>query len=96
MPAAARIGDMDLVHCSVPLRAEGSRNVFVNGLAWSCQSHNNIPHLLPGGRVCTVHAAPVSGGSSKVKVNGLSAGRIGDAISGCTAVAQGSSNVFAG
>jgi uncharacterized Zn-binding protein involved in type VI secretion len=95
MPAAARIGDMDVTHCSTPLRSEGSGNVFVNGLAWSCQGHKNIPHLLPAGR-CPVHGAAISSGSSKVFINGRGAGRVGDGIAGCTAVAQGSPNVFAG
>jgi hypothetical protein len=31
-----------------------------------------------------------------VKVNNLGCGRVGDAISGCTSVAAGSPNVFAG
>ena len=35
-------------------------------------------------------------GSSNVFVNGKGCGRIGDAITGCTSVASGSSNVFAG
>ena len=95
MPAATRIGDLDVTHCSTPARAVGSGNVFVNGIPWSCQSHVNTVHLLPGAP-CPAHAAPITSGSSTVKVNGLGAGRVGDAISGCTSVAQGSSNVFAG
>ena len=35
-------------------------------------------------------------GSSTVFVNGKGCGRVGDSISGCTSVAAGSSNVFAG
>lgn len=57
MPAATRIGDADVPHCSGMTRAVGSTTVFVNGKG---------------------------------------AGRVGDAISGCTSVAAGSSNVFAG
>ena len=95
MPAVARIGDQDLVHCSVPARAEGSPNVFVNGLAWSRVGDNNVVHLLPGSP-CPAHAAPIAIGSSTVFVNGKGAGRVGDAVSGCTSVAAGSSNVFAG
>lgn len=95
MPAACRQGDEDIFHCSVPHRAEHSPNVFVNGIGWSCQGHNNDEHLLPP-VPCPTHAAPIAAGSSTVKVNGRGAGRIGDAISGCTAVAQGSPNVFAG
>lgn len=95
MPAATRIGDADVTHCSTPLRAEGSPDVFVNGIAWSRQGDNNNTHLLPGAP-CPSHAAPISIGSTSVFVNGKGAGRIGDAISGCTSVAEGSSNVFAG
>ena len=96
MPAATRIGDADISHCSGMTRAEGSPNVFVNGIAWSRQGDNNTVHLLPGIPLCPSHAAPIASGSSTVKVNTKGAGRIGDAISGCTSVAQGSENVFAG
>lgn len=95
MPAVARIGDQDLVHCSVPARAQGSPNVFVNGLAWSRVGDMNVVHQLPG-VPCPAHAAPIASGSSSVFINGKAAGRIGDPIEGCTAVAQGSPNVFAG
>ena len=93
MPAATRIGDADVPHCSGMTRAEGSSNVFVNGIAWSRQGDNNTGHLLPG-TPCPSHAAPISSGSSTVIVNGVQAGRIGDPT--CTSVAAGSSNVFAG
>lgn len=95
MPAATRIGDADVVHCSMPVRAEGSPNVFVNGIPWSRQGDNNDVHLLPG-VPCPAHAAPITIGSTTVFVNGKGAGRIGDAITGCTSVAEGSPNVFAG
>ena len=95
MPAAPRIGDADVAHCSGMTRAAGSPNVFVNGIAWSRQGDNNTGHLLPGSP-CPSHAAPIASGSSTVKVNTKGAGRIGDGISGCTSVAAGSSNVFAG
>ena len=95
MPAATRIGDADVAHCSGMSRAQGSPNVYVNGIKWSRQGDLNTGHLLPGSP-CPSHAAPIAAGSSTVKVNGLGAGRIGDAIAGCTSVAAGSSNVFAG
>jgi len=95
MPAATRIGDADVTHCSGMVRAVGSGNVFVNGIPWSRQGDNNTGHLLPGSP-CPGHAAPIASGSSTVKVNTKGAGRIGDGISGCTSVAAGSSNVFAG
>ena len=96
MPAATRIGDADVVHCSGPKRFQGSPNVNVNGIPWSRQGDINIPHLLPCSPVCCTHVAPIASGSSTVIVNGRGAGRIGDGISGCTSVAAGSSNVFAG
>jgi uncharacterized Zn-binding protein involved in type VI secretion len=95
MPAATRVGDADVPHCSGMTRAVGSPNVIVNGIPWSRQGDNNTTHLLPGSP-CPSHAAPIASGSSTVKVNGKGAGRIGDAISGCTSVAAGSPNVFAG
>ena len=95
MPAATRIGDADVAHCSGMTRAEGSPNVFVNGIKWSCEGDNNTGHLLPGSP-CPSHAAPIASGSSTVKINGNGAGRIGDGISGCTSVAAGSPNTFAG
>jgi uncharacterized Zn-binding protein involved in type VI secretion len=55
----------------------------------------NTGHLLPG-NPCPAHAAPISSGSSTVFINGMGCGRVGDAISGCTAVAAGSGNTFAG
>ena len=76
-------------------RAVGSSNVFVNGIAVSRQSDINTVHKKPPAP-CSPHAAPIASGSSTVKVNGLGCGRIGDGISGCTSVAAGSSNVFAG
>ena len=95
MPAATRIGDADVVHCSGMTRAEGSPDVYVNSIPWSRQGDNNTPHLLPGSP-CPVHAASIAIGSTTVFVNRRGAGRVGDAISGCTSVAAGSSNVFAG
>ena len=95
MPAATRIGDADVPHCSGMVRAQGSPNVFVNNIPWSRQGDVNTPHLLPG-VPCPVHAAPIAIGSITVIVNGVGAGRIGDAIAGCTSVAAGSPNVFAG
>ena len=97
MPAATRIGDADVAHCSGMTRAEGSPDVFVNGIAWIRQGDNNTNHLLPPNiPPCPSHAAGIASGSSTVKVNTKGAGRIGDGISGCTSVAAGSSNVFAG
>ena len=48
MPAVTRIGDADVLHCSIPKRAAGSSNVFVNGIGVSRQGDVNTAHLLPG------------------------------------------------
>lgn len=97
MPAATRIGDADVAHCSGMVRAQGSGNVFVNGIPWSRQGDNNTVHLKPPlVPRCFPHAAPITIGSTKVFVNGRGAGRVGDSITGCTSVAAGSGNVFAG
>jgi len=95
MPAATRIGDADVAHCSGMTRAEGSPDVFVNGIAWSRQGDLNTVHLLPGSP-CPPHAAGITTGSTSVFVNNKGAGRVGDAITACTSVAAGSSDVFAG
>ena len=95
MPAVTRIGDADVAHCSGMTRAQGSGNVFANGIAVSRQGDNNTGHLLPG-VPCPSHSAPIASGSSTVKVNGKGCGRVGDGITGCTSVAAGSTNVFAG
>ena len=97
MPAVCRGNsvDADVTHCSTPRRDQCSGNVFVNGTGISRQDDNNTTHLLPGAP-CPSHAAPIASGSSTVFVNSKGAGRVGDAISGCTSVAAGSSNVFCG
>lgn len=94
--AITRIGDLDCIHCSVPARSVGSGNVYVNGIAVSRVGDPNTVHLKPGGSKCVPHVAEISQGSSTVFINGQGCGRIGDPIAGCTAVAQGSGNVFAG
>ena len=95
MPAATRIGDADVAHCSGMVRAQGSPDVFVNGIAWSRQGDLNTTHLLPGSP-CPPHTAPITIGSTSVFINNKGAGRVGDAITSCTSVAAGSPNVFAG
>ena len=97
MPAVTRIGDADVTHCSGMTRAVGSSNVFVNSIPVSRQGDVNTTHLLPPNvPPCPAHAAGIASGSSTVKVNGRGCGRVGDGIAGCTAVASGSTNVFAG
>jgi len=96
VPAVTRIGDADVPHCSGMVRAQGSPNVFVNDIELSRQGDLNTTHLVPTAAPCPSHAQPIAVGSTTVFVNGQGAGRIGDAITGCTSVAEGSINVFAG
>lgn len=95
MPAVCRIGDADIAHCSGMVRSQGSPDVFVNGVAVSRQGDRNTPHLLPG-TPCPSHTAVIAVGSTSVFINNRGCGRIGDALTACTQVAQGSPNVFAG
>lgn len=97
MPAVCRGDsvDSDVTHCSTPQRDDRSDNVKVNGTGISRQGDNNTAHLLPP-IPCPSHTAPIAIGSTSVFINGKGCGRIGDAISGCTSVASGSENVFAG
>ena len=97
MPAVTRVGDADLPHCSGMTRAQGSSNVYCNNIKVSRQGDNNTPHLLPPNvPPCPGHSAAIATGSRTVFVNSRGCGRVGDGISGCTSVAQGSNNVFAG
>ena len=97
MPAVCRGNsvDADVPHCSGMNRDALSPDVLVNGTGISRQGDVNTPHLLPP-PPCPTHAAPITTGSTTVFVNGKGCGRIGDAITACTSVATGSSNVFAG
>ena len=97
MPAVCRGNsvDADVPHCSGVNRSALSQNVLVNGTGISRQGDVNTPHLLPP-PPCPTPAAPITTGSTTVFVNGKGCGRIGDAITACTSVATGSSNVFAG
>jgi len=95
VPAVTRKGDADIDHCSGMVRDGASGDVFANSIAVSRQTDNNTSHLLPGAP-CPSHAAPITIGSTTVFVNNLGCGRIGDGITGCTSVAAGSANVFAG
>jgi len=96
MPAAARVGDRNVSHCSGHNMASGSENVFINGRRACTQGSRTTGHLVPAGRRCGGHTASVRGGSNSVFINGKAAARVGDGLSGCTSIAQGSPNVFIG
>lgn len=97
---ATRIGDRDVPHCGPMTRAIGAPTVFVNGRAWSLLGHKNTEHLKPNPAPpprCIPHTTVIIKGSSTVHVTGIPAGRVSDPVGPeCTAVAQGSTNTFAG
>ena len=100
MPAVCRGDsvDADVFHCSLPRRLPRSNNVRVNGIGISRQGDVNTVHKvpIPGTPICGKHAKPILTGSLTVRVNGKGCGRVGDPVAGCTSVATGSLNVFAG
>jgi uncharacterized Zn-binding protein involved in type VI secretion len=95
MPGAARKGDAGLVHCSGYTIAEGSPDVRVNGRPVARKGDQSTTHLLPGSP-CPSHTAPIEGSSSTVFANGRGVARVGDGLTGCTAIAEGSGDVIIG
>jgi len=95
MPAVTYFGAKDVFHCSLPERNQASSNVFVNGIGVSREGDVNTLHKKPP-RPCKKHAKGITTGSLTVKINGKGCGRVGDSITACTSVAQGSRSVFAG
>jgi uncharacterized Zn-binding protein involved in type VI secretion len=52
--------------------------------------------LIPAGKFCVTHVAPVVFGSLSVLINGKPAARVGDPLGGCTVIALGSFDVVTG
>lgn len=97
MPSGASFATAKCIpHCSPMTIATGSSNVLVEGKPAARMFDKTTPHLLPVGKKCVPHAAPIVSGSSTVMVNGRPFARIGDALGGCTAIAQGSLTVIVG
>jgi uncharacterized Zn-binding protein involved in type VI secretion len=96
MPAAARLGDAGVPHCSGYVIASGSPTVLINGRPAARVGDTSAPHLIPAHGTCVTHTAPIATGAATVLINGRPAARVGDSLAGCTAIAQGSFNVFIG
>ena len=95
--SVVRFKDPDVPHCGGMTREGKSPNVFANGKGVSRQGDVNTTHLLPPDLPpCDSHSAGITTGSTTVFTNNKGTGRTGDAISGCTACGDGSTNVFAG
>lgn len=95
MPAAARLGDACIPHCSPFVVASGSTDVLVNGRPFARVGDKVSPHKFPARR-CPPHAPVIITGSFSVIVNGRPAATLGSKIVACTAVAQGSFDVIVG
>lgn len=90
MPPVTRIGDICTGHGPCPPRPndEASPDVFTNNLNTHRQGDHWITHC--------VHDSVLAAGSATVFVNFKQIARIGDPIECGSAIAEGSSNVFAG
>jgi len=95
MSAMTRIGDALSGHGCWPGHAiaEGSGNVFVNGIGAARAGDSSTPHTCPP--IPETHSG-VMVGSNSVFVNGRSAQKVGDGVSCGSTQASGSSNVFIG
>lgn len=93
MPAAARKSDPGVTHCSGYTIAQGSPDVFINGLPAARVGDPSTTHLKPGGKSCVPHVATIASGSPNVFVNGIPLARVGDPLSACTTIAAGSPDV---
>lgn len=96
MPAQARVGDPGIPHCSPYTIMTGSPDVIVNGKAAATVGSVSTPHLIPAGKFCVTHVAPVILGSFSVVINGKPAARVGDPLGTCTKIALGSFDVITG
>lgn len=95
MPAAARLGDLGIPHCSPYVIATASTDVTINGRGAARVGDLSTPHLKPGAP-CPIHVAPIVIGSTSVLINGRPAAFVGSYLAGCTLVATGSSDVIVG
>jgi uncharacterized Zn-binding protein involved in type VI secretion len=95
MPGVTLLSDMCSGHGCFPSRQNvtASSDVFVEGKGIHRQSDHWTNHCCPN-QGC--HDSVLVSGSSTVFINGLSCGRIGDAIECGSIVMTGSSTVFAG
>ena len=95
MPAQTRVGDNDTGHDACPPRplAEGSPDVFVNGIAAGRVGDTYATHSCD---VHPSHTGVIASGSGTVFINGRAAGRVGDAVSCGGSVAVGSPDVIVG
>jgi len=99
--AVTFFGALDTPDCGPMTRAANSANVFVVNNAGvskgvSREGDLNDSHLYTVNGDCPYHAKPIANSGIAVFVNGKRIGRLGDALTDCTTVAEGSPTVLAG
>ncbi len=100
MPAVSRVGDsLSTGHACTGSTTIASSNtdgtVKVNSINAIVVGAPTVSHPFPPNPPCAPHVANLNVGSSSVKINSISVGRIGDSAD-AGAMTSGSSNVFIG
>jgi uncharacterized Zn-binding protein involved in type VI secretion len=96
MAAAARKGDAGAVHCSSYTIATGSEDVFINNKPAARNGDSSTVHQKPSGNKCVPHVSQIIASNSTVFVNGRPIAVVGDRLSECTQIVEGSDSVFIG
>lgn len=96
MPAVARKGDAGAAHCSGYTIATGSPDVFIDGKSVARNGDASTVHQKPQGNKCVPHVSQIIAQSGSVFVNGQPIAVVGDRLSECTQIIQGSESVFIG
>ena len=100
MPADCRVGDsLSTGHICAATTTIASSNtdgtVKVNGIAAIVVGAPTVAHPFPPSPPCAPHVANLNAGSSTVKINGTSVGRVGDSAD-AGSMTSGSGDVNAG
>ena len=96
MPAAARQGDAGAVHCNAYTIASGSPDVFFDGKPVARDGDVSTTHQKPSGNKCVPHVSKIIARNSTVFINGRPIATVGDRMSDCTQIIQGSETVVVG
>ena len=96
MPAVARQGDAGAVHCSGYTIATGSPDVFIDGKPVARDGDTSSVHQKPQGNKCVPHVSKIIATGDTVFVNNRPVAVVGDRLSECTQIIQGSETVFIG
>ena len=96
MAAVARKGDAGAAHCSGYTIATGSEDVFIDGKPVARNGDSSTIHQKPQGNKCVPHVSQIIAQSGSVFVNGRPVAVVGDRLSECTQIIQGSESVFIG